>query len=127
MSAGSAQPLRGARQPKIVENAKLIVREYIELLGHRDYALLMQHAQRGGARRDHCLDRDLIQDLREYRPESTDYVVPDVIVTKHANSGKWKVELNPETAPKIRINSSYASLVKRADTSLTTTSCAIIC
>ena len=50
-------------------------------------------------------------------PESTDYVVPDVIVTKDADSGKWKVELNPETAPKIRINSNYASLVKRADTS----------
>tara|TARA_B110000238_G_scaffold3982_1_gene3969 strand:- start:635 stop:1246 length:612 start_codon:yes stop_codon:yes gene_type:complete len=38
-------------------------------------------------------------------------------VSKDSTSGKWKVELNPETAPKIRINSSYASLIKRADTS----------
>ena len=36
---------------------------------------------------------------------------------KDIESGKWQVELNPETAPKIRINNSYASLVKRADTS----------
>jgi RNA polymerase sigma-54 factor len=50
-------------------------------------------------------------------PPSTSYVVPDVIVSKDSTSGKWKVELNPETAPKVRINSGYASLVKRADTS----------
>ena len=43
--------------------------------------------------------------------------MPDVIVSKDNTSGKWKVELNPETAPKIRINNGYASLVKRADTS----------
>ena len=107
-------------QPKIVENAKLIVREYIELLGHRDYALLMRKTKLKEAELAETIA--LIEDLdprpgANIAPESTDYVVPDVIVTKHGNSGKWKVELNPETAPKIRINSSYASLVKRADTS----------
>ena len=107
-------------QPKIVENAKLIVREYIELLGHRDYALLMRKTKLKEAELAETIA--LIEELdprpgANIAPESTDYVVPDVIVTKHANSGKWKVELNPETAPKIRINSSYASLVKRADTS----------
>ena len=107
-------------QPKIVENAKLIVREYIELLGHRDYALLMRKTKLKEAELAETIA--LIEDLdprpgANIAPEPTDYVVPDVIVTKHANSGKWKVELNPETAPKIRINSSYASLVKRADTS----------
>ena len=107
-------------QPKIVENAKLIVREYIELLGHRDYAMLMRKTKLKEAELAETIA--LIEDLdprpgANIAPESTDYVVPDVIVTKHVNSGKWKVELNPETAPKIRINSSYASLVKRADTS----------
>ena len=107
-------------QPKIIEKAKLIVREYIELLGHRDYALLMRKTKLKEAELAETIA--LIEDLdprpgANIAPESTDYVVPDVIVTKHANSGKWKVELNPETAPKIRINSSYASLVKRADTS----------
>ena len=107
-------------QPKIVENAKLIVREYIELLGHRDYALLMRKTKLKEAELAETIDLIEALDPRpgaNIAPESTDYVVPDVIVTKHVNSGKWKVELNPETAPKIRINSSYASLVKRADTS----------
>ena len=107
-------------QPKLIENAKLIVREYIELLGHRDYAMLMRKTKLKEAELAETIA--LIEDLdprpgANIAPESTDYVVPDVIVTKHANSGKWKVELNPETAPKIRINSNYASLVKRADTS----------
>ncbi len=43
------------------------------------------------------------------------YVVPDVFVTK--KDGKWEVELNPSITPKLRINSSYASLIRRADNS----------
>ena len=31
--------------------------------------------------------------------------------------GRWKVELNPEIAPKIRVNNNYASYIKRADSS----------
>ena len=45
----------------------------------------------------------------------TDYVIPDVIVRKH--EGRWRVELNPEIAPRIRVNASYASLIRRADSS----------
>ena len=44
-------------------------------------------------------------------------VVPDVVVSKQTDTGNWKVELNPDTTPKIRINDGYASLVKRADSS----------
>ncbi|PIE38572.1 MAG: RNA polymerase factor sigma-54 [Gammaproteobacteria bacterium] len=43
------------------------------------------------------------------------YVIPDVYVSK--KNGHWVVELNPETTPKLRINNSYASLIKRADDS----------
>ena len=98
-------------QPKLIENAKLIVREYIELLGHRDYALLMRKTKLKEAELAETIA--VIENLdprpgANIAPESTDYVVPDVIVTKDADSGKWKVELNPETAPKIRINSNYA-------------------
>ena len=38
-----------------------------------------------------------------------------MFVTKQNN--RWQVALNPEIAPKLRINSDYASLVKRADNS----------
>jgi len=40
-------------------------------------------------------------------------VTPDVIVTRKHD--RWLVELNPDTAPKLRINANYASLVRRAD------------
>jgi RNA polymerase sigma-54 factor len=43
------------------------------------------------------------------------YVVPDVIVRKREST--WIVELNPETAPRLRVNPDYAKLVRRADQS----------
>ncbi len=43
------------------------------------------------------------------------YVIPDVFVTRRG--GKWHVELNPSTTPKLRVNSEYANLIKRADQS----------
>ena len=39
--------------------------------------------------------------------------MPDVYVKK--DEKKWVVELNPSIAPKIKINSQYAGLIKRAD------------
>ena len=44
-----------------------------------------------------------------------EYIVPDVSVFRA--QGTWRVELNANTAPRIRINSLYAGLVKRADNS----------
>lgn len=51
------------------------------------------------------------------QPEA--YDIPDVLVYLVHNSESkqavWKVELNPETLPKLRINQEYASLIKRGD------------
>jgi RNA polymerase sigma-54 factor len=44
-----------------------------------------------------------------------EYVIPDVFVTKRNN--RWVVELNGEVTPKLRVNSDYANLIKRADQS----------
>src|SRR5690606_33774904 len=49
----------------------------------------------------------------EITPPETTYVIPDVFVTKH--NGRWRVELNPETAPRIRVNPDYASLASRKE------------
>lgn len=105
-----------------IRNAKLILTEHIGLLGNRDYAQLMRRTKLKEAELRETIT--LIESLNprpgsNISPSSTTYIVPDVFVTKQAESGKWKVELNPETAPKIRINDSYASLVKRADSSET--------
>ena len=48
-------------------------------------------------------------------PSQSEYVIPDVVVTKV--KGQWTVNLNPEAAPKLRINTQYADLIRRADNS----------
>lgn len=45
----------------------------------------------------------------------TDYIVPDVFVEKV--KGRWKVTLNDNTVPRLRINEGYSNLIKRADNS----------
>ncbi|HEY0634243.1 MAG TPA: RNA polymerase factor sigma-54 [Gammaproteobacteria bacterium] len=42
----------------------------------------------------------------------TEYILPDVVVRKV--KGSWRVELNPEAAPRLRINTHYASLARQA-------------
>ena len=103
-----------------IANAKIIVRDHLTLLGSRDYAQIMRRAKLKEPELKRAIA--IIEGLdprpgSDIAPPSTSYVIPDVIVTKNPDSGKWKVELNPEIAPRLRINASYAKLVKRADTS----------
>lgn len=103
-----------------IHNAKLIIGEHINLLGNRDYAQLMRRTKLKEPELREAISVIESLDPRpgaHISPPSTTYIVPDVIVSKQAGTGKWKVELNPDTAPKIRINTSYSSLVKRADSS----------
>lgn len=44
-----------------------------------------------------------------------DYITPEVFVSKR--NGRWTVALNPDIAPRLRINSTYTKLIKRADNS----------
>ena len=98
--------------------AKLVVSHYINLLGSRDYAQLIRRSR---LKEDDLKDvLKLIQSLNPRPGESViqdepEYVVPDVVVKKI--KGRWKVELNPEIAPKIRVNNNYAGFIKRADNS----------
>jgi len=46
---------------------------------------------------------------------AVEYVVPDVFVSKVKN--QWVVTLNPDIAPKLRVNPYYSGLIKRADSS----------
>ncbi len=47
--------------------------------------------------------------------QAPSYIEPDVFVYKHNN--QWRVELNPDAAPKLRVNAEYAGLIRRADNS----------
>ncbi len=98
--------------------ARLVISHYLNLLGNRDYAQLMRRSRLKEDELKAVLT--LIQSLNPRPAEhlkvsDTEYVVPDVVVKKV--NGRWRVELNPEIAPKIRVNSGYASLIKRADSS----------
>ena len=106
-----------SKTPFLVE-AKLITKHYLQLLASRDFRQLMRRTKLKEDELSQAVT--LIQSLNP-RPGdiiangNTEYVVPDVFVDKR--EGRWVVELNPEIAPRLRINSDYASLVKRADSS----------
>ncbi|MEX2468455.1 MAG: RNA polymerase factor sigma-54 [Pseudohongiellaceae bacterium] len=105
---------------RLIAHARLIISEHLNLLAARDYAQLMRRTRLKEAELRDTIA--VIENLdprpgSRIAPPSTTYIVPDVIVSKEQESGRWKVELNPETAPRIRINSGYAALVKRADSS----------
>lgn len=102
---------------KIIK-AKELVRNYLPMLGSRDFKTLMRKLK--------IKEKELqavIEVIHSLNPRpgdaidssETEYVVPDVFVKKESN--RWTVQLNPDIAPKIRINSDYASLVKRANNS----------
>jgi len=101
-----------------LDAAKLVVKEYLVLLGNRDYKQIMR---RGRLKEPELKEAiTLIQQLTPHPGEligssETSYIVPDVFVAK--KNGRWMVELNPEIAPRLRINNNYANLVKRADSS----------
>lgn len=98
--------------------AKAVVDQYLDVLAARDFKQLMRKLKVKEQELQAAIA--VIQGLNP-RPgesiggDSTEYVIPDVFVTKE--NERWTVRLNPDIAPKLRINSGYASLVKRADTS----------
>ncbi|WDE04414.1 RNA polymerase factor sigma-54 [Thalassomonas viridans] len=94
-----------------LEESKLIVRDYIDLLGNRDYRQIMRKTR---LKEDQL--REVIRLIQSLNPRPGDaiiqgddqYVIPDVSVEK--KNGRWVVELNPDTAPKLSINQQYAAL-----------------
>ncbi len=96
--------------------ARMIVDRHFNLLAKRDYTQLMRRAQLDEADLQQVIR--LIQSLNP-RPgghissSSPEYIVPDVFVTKV--KGQWRVELNPENAPRLGINSRYAKMIRRGD------------
>ncbi|HEY7886557.1 MAG TPA: RNA polymerase factor sigma-54 [Cellvibrionaceae bacterium] len=101
-----------------LEAARLIVSQHLPLLASRDYRQLMRKTRLKEP--ELAVAVNLIKSLNPHPGDvidssETEYVVPDVFVEKRAE--RWVVELNPDIAPRLRINSGYASLVKRADSS----------
>ena len=111
------EQLEGTDIPWHAEATKL-VEQHFELLANRDFNLLMRRMK---------LTEDKLRQVVEVihtlnpRPGSQvassapEYIIPDVYVRKDKNA--WVVSLNPDTTPKLNINSMYAGLIQRADKS----------
>ncbi|MCB1699333.1 MAG: RNA polymerase factor sigma-54 [Pseudomonadales bacterium] len=101
-----------------LEQARLVLSRHINQLGSGDFSQILRRTRLKESELKEVLA--LIQSLdpnpgQTVGENSTEYVVPDVFVSK--KEGRWVVELNPDIAPKLRINSNYAGLIKRADSS----------
>lgn len=106
--------------PDAVRNARRVIRDHLDLLGCRDYAQLMRRTRLKEPELKAAIAVIERLDPRPgagIAPSAAAYVVPDVIVSKRQDTGQWTVRLNPDTAPKVRINDQYAALVRRADDS----------
>ena len=104
-----------------LKEAKQVVSEYISLLGSRDYRQLMRKTRLKEEQLREVLR--LIQSLDPRPGDSVvkgddQYVIPDVSVEK--KNGRWVVELNPDTAPKLSVNQQYASMTRSMKSSTDT-------
>jgi len=101
-----------------LSEANTLVRDHFNLLTNRDYNRLSSKMKLPKDELQHVLHQ--IQSLNprpgsSYNNTEPEYIIPDVYVFK--KDGTWQVELNPESMPKLRINSMYANLIKRGSNS----------
>ena len=101
-----------------LKEAKDLVDNHLQLLASHDYNQLMRRMK---LKREELQEVvALIQSMNprpggQVHDSQTQYVVPDVYVKKE--KGVWKVALNNDAIPQLRINSGYAGMIRRADNS----------
>ena len=97
------------------ELAIRLVTDHLTLLAAHDYAKLKKALR--------CNDASLrtaqalIMQLQprpgsEFEQRAADYVVPDVVVDRYR--GAWRVRLNQEAMPRLRINQMYANILQQS-------------
>lgn len=98
-----------------LNEAKLLIEEYADLLGSKDYRTLMRKSR---LKEDDLREAMRLLQTLNPRPGSAlitkepEYVIPDVSVTKR--NGRWVVELNPDSLPKLSVNQQYAAMSRQA-------------
>ena len=96
-------------------DVKNIIEHHLDLLGAHDYARLQKKTRRNEEQL-----HQLILFIQALNPKpgasisknNAQYVTPDIFVRKI--NGQWHVSLNPEAAPKLKINTMYESHLKSA-------------
>ncbi|MDQ7091208.1 MAG: RNA polymerase factor sigma-54 [Methylococcales bacterium] len=100
------------------ESALELVRHHLDLLAAQEKVKLIKKLKLTEIQLEQVIA--LIRNL-DPKPgtqiQSVDlgYVIPDIFVTKRKN--KWLVDLNPDIAPRLKINPFYSGMIKRADNS----------
>jgi RNA polymerase sigma-54 factor len=106
------------KETPYINETKMILTEHIDLLAARDYRTLMKKTKLKEEELKEVMT--LIHTLNP-KPadtivrEESEYVIPDVSVKKI--KGRWVVELNPDSMPKIRVNSQYAAMSRTVKSS----------
>ncbi len=100
------------------DEAMLLVTRYLDFLASHEQSKLMRKL--GLTERQLNAVIALIRTLdpkpgAQIQDSDSEYVIPDVYVVKHNDI--WQVNLNPDIAPKLRINPFYSAMIKRADNS----------
>lgn len=98
-----------------LKETRLIIEQYLELLGNRDFRQLMRQTKL----REETL-KAVIEIIQSLDPKpglsidtgESEYVIPDVLVKKSGEH--WQVELNTDSIPRLRINETYAALGQSA-------------
>ncbi|MFT5312510.1 MAG: RNA polymerase sigma-54 factor [Paraglaciecola sp.] len=96
-----------------LEQAKMLITDYADLLGSKDYRTLMRKTR---LKEDELREAMRLLQTLTPRPGSalvtgdSEYVIPDVSVAK--KNGRWTVELNPDSLPKLNVNQQYAAMSK---------------
>lgn len=99
-------------------NEAIILLKHYELLISNELAKLLKQT---GLNTDQLKSAvNLLKTLKahpglEFEDKDSDYQIPDVVVMKR--NDHWQVQLNPDVMPKLRINSFYANMIRRADQS----------
>jgi len=95
-----------------------LVQNHLDFLGKRDLVKLKKALEL----EDEELNRviHLVRSLEPkpgqiISPQENQYIIPDVMVVRAGR--QWVVALNPDIAPKLRVNPFYSNMVKRADNS----------
>ncbi len=98
-----------------LEEARCLIEDYSDLLGSKDYRTLMRKSK---LKEDQLREAMRLLQTLNPRPGSAlitkepEYVIPDVSVAK--KNGRWSVELNPDSLPKLSVNQQYAAMSRRA-------------
>jgi RNA polymerase sigma-54 factor len=110
----NALPRTGqAEERRILQLARKIVCEHLQLLATRDFVKLRKVLDT-----DDALLRAAHLRIRGLNPHpgvgfatsAPDYVVPDILVRRA--SGRWVARLNPDVVPRLRVNHTYAAILK---------------